>query len=54
MKLHEYIETANRELNIMYSKWMKEHEKDPALWPLEMDEGEWNEQELAERFGIVD
>jgi len=50
MKLHEYIIKAKEELDKMYLRYLKEHDKHPDMWLLEMNKGEWGEQELAERF----
>jgi hypothetical protein len=50
VKLHEYIKQAKEELDKMYIKFVEENGNDPEGWPLEMDEGEWEEQELASRF----
>lgn len=50
MTLNEYLIKARQEIIDMESKWNTEHIKDPAAWPMEMDEAEWVEQELAMRF----
>ena len=51
MHLKEYIEKAKKELDAMEAKWIEENKKDPHSWPLDMFDIEWEEQEMAERFG---
>ena len=50
MTLQEYIENAKKELDDMQLMWLENHGFDPDNWPLENEEGEWGEQELAQRF----
>ena len=47
MTLDEYVEKAKKELDDFKKEYLKEYAKDPKNWPLEMDEGEWDEQENA-------
>jgi len=51
MKLEEYVQTAIQELKKFQKKWEQEHEKNPEYYPMELEEGEWGQQELSERFG---
>ena len=51
MELKEYIEQARKEINEMEKSYLEEHENDPEMYPLDRGEGEWNEEELAHRFG---
>ena len=50
MTLDEYITKAIAELKTFNDDWHKNHEFDAETWPLEMAEGDWIDQELAERF----
>jgi len=50
MTLREYIELAKKELDSFEETWIEESENNPSFYPMEMDEGEWVEQELAIRF----
>lgn len=51
MELHEYIKKAKQELDDMAKQFIEGNKSDPDMWPLEMDEETWGEQELAKRFG---
>ena len=42
--------TAKDELDAMEKNWIEENKKNPEMWPLEMDAGQWGENELASRF----
>ena len=53
MKLDEYILLSLSEILDFGKKWAKENEKDPKNWPMEMSEGDWGDQELAERFNHI-
>ncbi len=50
MKLKDYVTKRKAELDTFQKEWEKEHAKDAETWPLEMEEGEWGQQELAEDF----
>lgn len=50
MHIDEYIEKAKRELDAMRELFLANHKESPDMWPLEMAEGEWVENELSERF----
>ncbi len=51
MTLPEYIKVAKAELDEFQKRYEKGNAEEPVNWPMEMDEGEWGEQELAGRFG---
>lgn len=51
MTIQEYITVAKKELDDFEAKWIKGEAEDPNNWPHDMDEGDWADQELAERFG---
>ena len=50
MILDAYIEKSKAELDAFAEKWKAENAKNPDSWPMEMNQGEWNQQELSERF----
>lgn len=50
ISLQEYIEQSIKELKKFESNWLKNNKKDPDSFPMELNEGDWGEQELAERF----
>ena len=50
MTIDEYAEQAKREIDDFVTMYKREHEKNPSMWPMENDEAEWGEQELAARF----
>lgn len=50
MKLDDYIEKSKKELEDLRKLYKKNHESDPENWPVEAEEGDWTEQELAYRF----
>jgi len=50
MKISEYIKQAKVELDDMEKMFLDGNKKQPKMWPLEISEGEWVEQELATRF----
>jgi len=47
MHIKEYIEARIAELHAMQSQYESNHAFDPESWPVEMEESEWFEQELA-------
>jgi len=53
MELIEYIKKAKQELDDFAQEYLKGHESEPELWPLDMDEVDWGDQELTSRFGQV-
>ena len=50
MHLKEYVEKAKEELDKFEQMWLEGHASDPDNWPLDIGEGEWNEQEKSVRF----
>ncbi len=44
MELNEYIKMKKKTLNNFKEKWVKENKNNPSLWPMEMNEGDWEEQ----------
>jgi hypothetical protein len=50
MKLSEYITQAKKEIDDFEQLYVNGNKNDPEMWPLEADEGEWGDQELAARF----
>lgn len=50
MNIEEYIETAKEELDLFKEEFLLKHKNDPENWPIDMEEGEWGEQELEYRF----
>ena len=50
MNLQDYVKMAKNELDAMEKNWIEENKKNPETWPLEMDVGQWGENELAYRF----
>jgi hypothetical protein len=50
MTVDEYVEKSKIELDNMAKMFKDNHEKDPNGWPVEMEEDDWTEQELAARF----
>jgi len=53
MKLEDYIEKAKKELDDLQNQFVESNKKDPDMWPLEMEETDWGDQELAARFGQI-
>jgi|TARA_R110000764_G_scaffold111673_1_gene198445 hypothetical protein len=51
MHISDYVRQAKAELDEMEKEHIEEHAKTPEQWPLEMNVGEWGDQELAARFG---
>ena len=47
--LEEYVETIRQELERFKEKYTEWHKIEPDIFPLKMDEGDWNEQELSFR-----
>lgn len=47
MKLQEYIKIRIEELNALQSMWEEGNLKDPENYPMDMEEGDWYDQELA-------
>lgn len=52
MQISEYIKKAKEELDNMEKTFVDSNKNDPKMWPLEMSEGEWGDQELAYRFSL--
>jgi len=50
MTLDAYVAKAIEELKQFQEEWHRNHDFDGETWPLEMKEGDWADQELAERF----
>jgi len=48
--LAEYVVLAKREIDQWAESYRAENDADPAHFPMVMEEGEWGEQELSERF----
>ena len=53
MTLDEYIVAAKAELDEFANVWRKGQYADPEQYPAELGWGDWEDQELAERFGIA-
>lgn len=51
MTLYEYIKQAKKELDAFAERFIEGNKIDPDMWPIEMKEEEWGEQEMASRFG---
>lgn len=52
MTLEEYVEMVKKDLDEFESNWKNSHESDPENWPMEMNEGNWDEQLLSYKFDI--
>lgn len=52
MTLQEYVEKAKAELDRFKENWLEENWKSPSAWPLDLEESEWEEQELSDRFDV--
>ena len=50
MQLQDYIKMAKAELDEMEKNWIKENKNNPEMWPLDLDAGQWGENELNTRF----
>lgn len=47
MKIEDFIAIVIDNTKSFRDYWLKEHENDPDLWPVEMSEGDWWEQLAA-------
>lgn len=47
MNLIEFINKRKQELDSFANDWMLGSKDDPDNWPLFMDRGEWDEQEMS-------
>lgn len=54
MTLEEYVKRAKMELDEFEAQWKQDHSRDPKNFPMELQEDEWKEQELAVRFKILE
>lgn len=54
MTLEEYVKRAKMELDEFESQWKQDYSRDPRNFSMELQEDEWEEQELAARFKILE
>lgn len=47
MTLDEFIEEAHEHIELFKAEWMKGVKEAPDMYPLDMPEGEWDEQLIA-------
>ena len=52
MTLDEFEKEMMGEVVEFFENWRKENKKDPDMFPMEMDQGNWDEQFLSTLFGI--
>jgi hypothetical protein len=51
MRFEDYLLIKKEELKQFEENWVKENKKDPKCFPMEMEEGEWEEQQrLSEGY----
>ena len=54
MKFEQWFKNEVYNIERFYKYWEKEHKKNPEIFPMQMDSGDWNEQFdlFCEEFSI--
>lgn len=53
MTVQEYVAKAKAELDAFQKNWEEKMIEEPQNYPAELEEGDWGDQELADRFGTT-